>query len=312
MKYLAIIIPVLCVICEVSAQIDPNSFAVTVVDYQPGSNPVNGFTNPAAALDRPSIDTSYSVPPTDSPVVPVFSAWQDTQAVKQLVSIGSGGQLVLEFGTDVEDDQNNPYGIDFIVFGNSFFSASTSWSNGDPSAITITTGSTSSEPGQVSVAQQLAGPWYTYTAGPFADGYAPTLGRIYDPTDPNSQLGPANLWWSNSTNPTKPLDPLLQSTDFAGKTVAQAAQLYGASAGGTGFDLAESGFAWIRYIRIENLNTPESALSPEIDAVANVDAGYCGDFWHPYPLGDLDQNCLVDLVDFSIMTNNWLTKTWMW
>jgi hypothetical protein len=316
MKNLIIDLVVFFLICPAAwSQFDPNDFAVSVVEYVSGSNPVPGFTEPNMALGHPSVDTSYGFPVEASAVVPVFPAWQDALSVKQLVSIGSGGRIILQFGREVEDDVNNPYGIDFIVFGNSFFSATSSWSNGDPGAISIASGLSTSEPGRVSVAQEDPNDpnsWYTYAGGPFADGYAGTLGRIYDPNEVDSELGPGNLWWSGPTNPTKPLDPSLLPADFAGKTVAQVAEIFGVSAGGTGFDLAESGFSWIRYVRIENVNSAESAISPEIDAVADVDAGYCGDFWHPYPPGDINLDCHVGLLDFSLMTNYWLASTWTW
>ena len=81
---------------------------------------------------------------------------------------------------------------------------------------------------------------------------------------------------------------------------------YEGAAGGTGFDLKESGFQWIQYIKIEGGSTPE------IDAVAAVDPGQCGDENHPYPTGDLNEDCIVNIEDFAILANNWLTQTWIY
>ncbi len=35
----------------------------------------------------------------------------------------------------------------------------------------------------------------------------------------------------------------------------------------------------------------------------------CGDPAHPYPPGDLNRDCRVDLTDLAILANNWLTST---
>ena len=97
-----------------------SDFAVQVVEYVPGSDPVPGFTEPSAALGRPTVDTQFGFPPEKAPVVPVFPAWRNVTQPPQIVSIGAGGALTLKFGQDVYDDVNNPYGLDFIVFGNAF------------------------------------------------------------------------------------------------------------------------------------------------------------------------------------------------
>jgi len=286
---------------------DPNDFAVEVIEYvQGGAIPPGGFGDPVAALGRPTVDTTYLTDET-APVVPVFPAQEDGE----LVSIGNGGHLVLKFGRKVYDDINNPYGIDFIVFGNCFqkIGNDQEWINRDPTQIVIGTTSLNSEPGTVSVAQYSSGPWYSYNDGPYADGFAPTLGRIFDTVDPDPNVGEWNLWWGEPTDPTKPVDPDMTTSDLSGKTVAQAAELYGVCAGGAGFDLHQSGFDWVRYIKIQNNNEYET---PEIDAVTDVDPGSCGDQWHPYPPGDLSENCVVDLYDLQILSSNWLNATWVW
>ena len=35
----------------------------------------------------------------------------------------------------------------------------------------------------------------------------------------------------------------------------------------------------------------------------------CGDPEHPYPLGDLNQDCRVDLLDLAILALHWLECT---
>ena len=74
--------------------------------------------------------------------------------------------------------------------------------------------------------------------GPFCDGFAPTLGRVYDPCHADASIGEWNLWWAEPTNPTLPVDPNLSFETLAGRSVARVAQTYGDSAGGTGYDIA--------------------------------------------------------------------------
>ncbi len=114
-----------------------------------------------------------------------------------------------------------------------------------------------SEPGNVSVSQDGV-TWYSFTTdpnfmaddpnfiklaaevedGPFCDGFAPTLGRVYDPCHADASIGEWNLWWAEPANPTLPVDPNLSFQALAGRSVARVAQTYGDSAGGTGYDIA--------------------------------------------------------------------------
>ena len=315
---------------------DPNDFAVEVVDYFSGagvpSDDLTGqlFNDPAAALGRPTVDTMgdgtaapYGQP---IPVVPVFPVWRHYEAV----SIGHQGYLVLKFSHPVSDDINNPYGVDFIIFGNSFqkISGGDNWLNGNPEHITTLNRDCTREPAIISVSQDGIR-WFTYTPDPnlvedtdfadpnfpgtidyaedfYADGFVPTLGRQYD--------GQSAQYWTDPTDPTVPFDPSILPDEFKLKTVAQVCELYGQSAGGTGFDLSgfnlpvdpQTGRKWIQYVRVSN---PRSAgATPEIDAVSDVAA--CGDWKHPFPAGDVNHDCRVDLADFAVLAENWLMCTW--
>ena len=53
---------------------------------------------------------------------PPFNVTPDGSDV--ITEIKSGGQITVKLGRKVYHDPNNPYGIDLIVYGNSFFSAS--------------------------------------------------------------------------------------------------------------------------------------------------------------------------------------------
>jgi hypothetical protein len=110
----------------------------------------------------------------------------------------------------------------------------------------------------------------------------------------------------------------LTPADFVGKTVAEVCTLYGASAGGTGFDLQdlapedyaalaedeETGRKWIQYVKVEY--TGSILYETEIDAVADVTS--CGDYRHPYVGGDFNHDCRVNFVDFAILASMWVDE----
>jgi len=288
---------------------DPYDFAVEVVRYVPGvqpdTDPLNGepYDDPNAALGAPTRRTTgdgENISPLEAvPVVPVYPAFRHFE----LVTIGQGGELVLKFSHPVADDINNPYGMDFIVFGNSLFSgenidpneSNEKWINGNPEYFSV--GSTLTyERGTVSVSQD-GQRWYAYDSGPFADDFAPTASYLWDD---------GNDVWAEELDPTVPMPPDVTSSDFLDMTVAEVIEMYEGSAGGTAFDIGQFGLDWIMYVRIQDRSP--SAATTEIDAIADVSA--CGDYKNPYPEGDLNHDCRVDLADLAIFSDNWLTCNW--
>jgi hypothetical protein len=312
------------------AVFDPNDFAVEVVEYVPGGGiPTHYWTgqpysNPSAALGRPTAETlgDGTAAPFGQmvPVVPVYPAWLPSE----VVSIGFGGHLTLRFGRRVYDDPDNPFGKDLIVFGNSFqnINQSSYWMMGNPALLTTLNKPCTKEPAVVSVSQDGVY-WFTFTmdeayrinpnfADPnfpgrygllgdfFADAFAPTLGRMYEPDLPG--------WWGEETDPTLPLDPAVLETDFRNTTLAQIAQKYGKSAGGTALDIsqfplpvdAQTGRKWIQYIRFDNPRT--SGATPEIDAVARVRSRS-----ERVPAADITGDGRVDLEDLVQLSAEWLT-----
>jgi len=275
---------------------DPTDFATQVIDYVEGigiiADYIDGqpFSDPTTALGRPTVDTTGDGWDTGSPfdpvpLVPVIAPFRHFE----IVTVGQGGRLIVAFDRPVMDDRKNPCGIDLIVFGNTFFStANGAWTNGNPDANSAGSGLIN-EPIDVSVSQDGI-TWYTFTDGPYADDFAPTLGRVYDMDNPDPTLGLWNQWWAQPTDPTWPLNPTLEPADFVGLTVTQICQAYAhESAGGTGFDIAELGLKWIQYVKIANPSG--SGFTPEIDAFADV-----------RPLAspaDLDCDGDVDIDDFG-------------
>ena len=202
------------------------------------------------------------------------------------------GYVVIAFDHDVEDDPDNPFGVDFIVFGNAGCtkSSTTGMTAMDDPATCRLTGTGFPEESVVAVAQSPNGPWYGSSRWRTSDGFAPTLGHVYDPANADTNLYSGNLWWGAPTDPTYPVDPRVSFSDCAGLTLAQLCQRYNGSAGGAGYDLADvdglpvnaQGRKWFRYVKIscawgEKLD-PESGeyegdfgfSEPEVDAVADV------------------------------------------
>jgi PEP-CTERM motif len=177
-------------------------YADSVVAYMPGTGFASNFTNSNATLGAPASGGSVS------PFAPPFSN-------NQIVSIGAGGSLTLHLNTPVANSPGNAFGIDFLIFGNSFFAIT---SGSGANAITSGAIFTSSVSTRVEVSADGSS-WFTLDPS-----LAPTVSTLF-PTD---GIG----------NPQLAVNPSLGSGDFNGKNLAGIRNLYNGSAGGTGFDLA--------------------------------------------------------------------------
>lgn len=230
--------------CTASA----GTFASTVVSYSPGAAP-GPNTDAAAALGSPTrfTGTQFGFPGAVTPFNPSFDPGET-------VGIGFGGQLTVRFDQPVQNDPLNPYGVDLLIFGNSFFFDPVNFS---PTALAL-----SAEAATVEVSQDgLA--WFTVTGGQ-ADGLFPTLGYS-DQTDPFG--GPAGLI---ETDFAVPVNPALA---WQGLSAAQIFAAYngpfGHSGGGAGIDLDPLGLAWVQYVRVSGT---VAGSSPDIDAFSDVRA----------------------------------------
>ena len=227
------------------------------------------------------------------PVVPAYGGGMHLSLISpNETDEDAPGYVVIAFDHDVEDDPDNPFGVDFIVFGNTGCTKSTGTgmtSLDDPTTCRLTAYGFSEE-SVVEVAQSADGPWYGSEAWRISDGFAPTLGHRYDPDNVDTNLYVGNLWWGAKTDATFPVDPHIDFADCAGLTLAELCQRYNGSAGGAGYDLADiedlpvnaHGRKWFRYVKIscawgEKLD-PETGeyegdfgfSQPEVDAVADV------------------------------------------
>lgn len=218
----------------------------------------------------------YKGSPNTDYIGGLYGAVPASELVGNGVGLKQGAQVVVAFEQAVTNDARNPFGIDFIVHGNSFFvgNGGFAYANTDMEDYTLT-GGLFAEPVTVSVAQYPEGPWYTYTTT-FADDMFPTQPFAWDRTT-HTWITDQTLDWQ------KPVDPTLARDDFAGLSVADAIDLYDGSAGGTGFDLAESGFEWIRYVKLTDPNNVQG----EITGLAKV-APYTGGYALTVVGGGLD------------------------
>ena len=176
--------------------------ASTVISYTVGTGVSSLYTDPNQALGRPTVDTVLEMDLV--PVAPVYAPWLPDE----LVSVGAGGELILGFDRAIEDDPDNPYGVDLLVFGNSFLSTLSGNDYANHPESTVVGSGLFPEPGRVSVSQDGSN-WLAFTSGPFADGMLPTLGRVW--------TGSA---WGGETDPTLPPDPALAPAMLSGMTVA--------------------------------------------------------------------------------------------
>lgn len=221
-------------------------YATQVVSYTPGAGTSSAYRDPSRALGEPS-----RFNPGNSPgaVTPFQSAFQSTQ----LVQVGRGGSLVVAFGQPITDDPSNPFGLDFIVFGNSFFVQTA----GAPGT---TNGAISAEGGDIDVSAD--GVTWFRVATNAADGLFPTLGYS-DLTNPYSSTPGQVL-----SNFQQPVDPSF--VVGPGTTFAQIVAGYNGSGGGLGVDIASSGLTSVNYVRISV--DAAAASVPEIDGFAIVPA----------------------------------------
>jgi hypothetical protein len=205
---------VLCVL-QGSAQ---GQFATSVISYERGTGYAANFTNSASVLGAPASGSSVT------PFAPPFST-------SQIVSIGAGGWLSVQLGTPIVNDMTHPFGIDFLVFGNSFFVVT----NGSgPSAITSGAIFTSSTSTHIEVSTDAVS-WFILDPS-----LAPTVGTLF-PTD---GLG----------DPLLPVNPTLTGADFAGLNLGGVRSVYNGSAGGAGFDLAWARDAQGNGVELESVN----------------------------------------------------------
>lgn len=223
------------------------------VTYVPGSNPDAGYTDPNAALGKPtlfSIDPFGFMNGVVTPLSPAFG-------YGETVSIGVGGSLTLQFAEPVTDDPNNAFGVDLLVFGNAFISGD--FFGGPPTFAFKPEGLAAAIQGEGGMIEVSAdGLDFRPVAGAADGGF---------PTNAYADIGTAFTTTPGAIEAdfTRPVDPQFSPI---GKNFAQIVAGYNGSGGGLGVDIGPTGLAAISYVRITN--PAGSAVTPEIDAVADV------------------------------------------
>jgi len=179
-------------------------------------------------------------------VTPFNPAYLDNE----LVCIGVGGSLTMRFDHPVQNDPNNPYGIDLLVFGNTGYISDEGYG--------VTSGAMfgNSTQGRLEVSADGVS-WFT-VFGAQPDGPFPTLG-YRDVTDPFSSPPGAM-----PTDFTKPVNPAFNPADMS---LSQIIAAYDGSGGGAGVDLAALGLNQISYVRVSYLG---GSGDLQIDAVSDV------------------------------------------
>ncbi len=185
------------------------------------------------------------------------------------------GSITVKFDQPIYDNPANPYGIDLNVFGNTFYVGGGT-SGGFVSDTTdmrsyYLAGGAFGEPVVVSVSPDNVN-WYTYSSGPFGDTAFPTQGYEWSASQHDLT---GNGWTETKTDFAKPVNPTLGSvlgttnsaSPYYRASTADAIGAYVNSGGGTGFDLAVSGFESIQYVRVEANATYRDG---EIDGFAAV------------------------------------------
>lgn len=213
-------------------------YATAVVDYSPGTGYATefgtglGFTLEDSVLGEPSRQIPGSF---GGPVDPFTAPYLR----EQLLSIGTGGSVTVALAA--QDDPANPYGLDFQVFGGTFFVIV----NGDYSGGGITDGTTfGHNTGQTRISISADGVSYYILdplRAPTADGLYPTRG------DGDFQT---------------PVNPALVAGDFAALGLSEISLKYQLSGGGTGYDIdwaqradgSPAKLSEIQFVRIDVLS----------------------------------------------------------
>ena len=238
-----------------------SEYATELVDYSSSLTATTQYNDPYAVLGKPATNfKNTGFEPATGRVKLVEPAWNVGLNDETLITTLNTGQYVtVAFDHQVEDDPLNPYGVDLLVFGNGFYVGSGFVSDLSDMESYMLVGGAWFEPIVVSVSQDGEN-WYTYDNGPYCDTAFPTQAYLWD--SENGQ------WTDTESDFTKPVDPSLAATLLAGGlSAADAIALYNGSGGGTGFDLAESGYDWIQYVKVEGIS---GFAGGELDAFADV------------------------------------------
>ncbi len=225
-------------------------FADSVVSYTSGTGFQPGYNSPASALGEPSRVTPGTF---GGPVDPFNAPYLSSQ----LVSLGLGGSLTVQFNSPILNHPANPFGLDFNVFGNAGFVITNAMDeNWNYLGTPRTDGSLYGADAATTRVSVSSDGINFFTLNPTL---APTVDGLF-PTDGSGDFG-------------LPMNPALNGGAFVGLDLAGIRSLYNGSSGGIGFDIAWAqdgsgngvSLTSISFVRVEVL-----AGKAEIDGFAVV------------------------------------------
>ncbi len=222
-------------------------WADSVASYFEGTNPEPGFLDSSVALGEPARLTG------EGKYVGTVTPFNPAYLPSQVVSVGAGGHLTVQFDRPITNDPDHPFGVDFLIFGNGGF-IDAAYPNGIVGGVF--------GDGTFTVSVSADGTHFTPLPGEFNDARFPAL-AYQDLTGPyDSQPGQIE------SDFTRPVDPSLTLDDFLGLTFADIVAIYDGSGGGLPLDIGPSGLDEVYYVRID---VPLNASNaPEFDAFAIV------------------------------------------
>lgn len=191
-------------------------FADGVVSYNSGSGFQPGFDAPASALGEPSrVTPGQFGGPVDQFSPPYLSS--------QLVSLGAGGSLTVQFNAPIFNSSSHLFGLDFSIFGNTGFIITNAF---DPE--TFGWIGTPATDGSLFGADATATRVSVSSDGINFFTLNPALAPAVDGYFPSDGNGDFAL----------PINPSLTGTSFAGLDLTGIRSLYNESGGGVGFDIS--------------------------------------------------------------------------
>ena len=225
-------------------------YAGKIISYDLGAGYSVNFTHPETALGEPARVNPFGED-TD-PFNPPYGT-------NQIVSIGAGGSLVVQFKKPILNHPRNIDRRDFTIFGNSGFIITNEFdlSTFNWLGVPATDGSLFGEStGETRVSVSFDGRhFFTLNSAlaPVVDGFPPTDGA-----------GDFGI----------PVDPKLSAENFAGATINDIRSLYDGSGGGASYDIswaqdAKGSRVWlpiIRFVRIDVISG-----KAEVDGFAAVE-----------------------------------------
>jgi hypothetical protein len=245
-----------------------NDFAVQVLSSS-NLDSYSLYSDPTAALGPPTLQffDPYDGAVTDrvSIIDPPFNVTPEGSNV--ITAIENGGEITVEMGRKVYASPSNPYGVDLMVYGYSFFDSLSGVPGGivsdgtDLSAVMLTGSAYIGHQAVVSVSQDGTN-WVplTNTQTLFPD-------EAYRWDDTNAS------WTEEEMNANKPLNPYLYTNNFAGQTVAGALDQFTGASGGSDYNLQQTGLPWIQYVCLQ----PAASTYTVIDAIAAANPVVVGD-----------------------------------